>query len=288
MTETAGTIRMAGRRQSRPVTAVLRGAAVIALVVWSMFPILWIVITSLKRRVDILAGPSTFLFTPTLDAYQDVLTSSGSGVLNNLLNSLIVTVAGTVVALLIAALAAYSLSRYSFRGKGGVMQAILASRLLPPVATVVPLFIFFSALGLIDTQIVLVIIYAALNAPFATWLLKSFFDAVPVDLEEAALVDGCSRLGSFWRITFRLAAPGLVATALIIGNMVWNEFMFAFMFTSVHAGTLPVALGELQGSEQTPWQDIAAEATILLLPAVVVGVWAQKYLVRGLTAGAVK
>ena len=102
------------------------------------------------------------------------------------------------------------------------------------------------------------------------------------------MVDGCSRMGAFWRITFRLTAPGLVATGLIVGNMVWNEFMFAFMFTSVHAGTLPVALGELQGSEQTPWQDIAARATLLMLPALVIGVWAQKYLVRGLTAGAVK
>lgn len=265
-----------------------RGAAVIALVLWSLFPILWIVLTSLKSRLDILADTPVFWFTPTLDAYRRTVFSPGSGVLRDLVNSAVVTMGSTVATILLAGLAAYSLARYTFRAKGPVLTFILATRLLPPISAVIPLFLLFSLMNLIDTRTVLVLAYTALNAPFAAWLLKSFFEGVPKELEEAAKIDGCSPMGAFFRVTMRLAAPGIVATGIIAGNMAWNEFLFAFMFTSVDATTLPLALAALKGGEQVAWQDLGARATLLMVPALTVGLWSQKYLVSGLTAGSVK
>ncbi|MBZ2195431.1 carbohydrate ABC transporter permease [Occultella gossypii] len=265
-----------------------RAAAVVALLAWSLFPILWIVLTSLKTRLEILADEPVFWFTPTLDAYRRTLFSPGAGVLSDLLNSVGITMASTVATILVAGLAAYSLARFAFRGKGPVLTFILASRLLPPISAVIPLFLLFSTFGLIDTHAALILVYTALNAPFAAWLLKSFFEGVPKELEEAAELDGCSALGAFFRVTMRLAAPGIVATGIITGNMAWNEFLFAFMFTSVDATTLPLALAELKGGEQIAWQDLGARATLLMLPALTVGLWSQKYLVSGLTAGSLK
>lgn len=255
---------------------------------WSLFPILWIALTSVKTRSQILADVPVFFFTPTLDAYREALFSAGSGVMQDLINSAVITFASTLTTLAIAGLAAFALARYAFRAKGAVMMFILASRLLPPISAIIPLFLLFSLFGLVDTRTGLVLIYTALNAPFAAWLLKSFFEGVPVELEEAAQIDGCSRIGAFLRITLRLAAPGLVAVGIIIGSMSWNEFLFAFMFTSVDATTLPLTLDELKGGEQITWNELSARATLLMLPALTVGLWSQKYLVSGLTAGSVK
>src|SRR5699024_3672040 len=138
-----------------------------------------------------------FLFTPTLEAYRRMLFSPASSVLHDLINSVIITILSTVATIVVAGLAAYPLARFAFRGKGPVMTFLLASRLLPPIAAVLPLFLLFSLLGLIDTRAALVLIYTALNAPFATWLLKSFFEGVPQELEEAARIDGCSAIGAF-------------------------------------------------------------------------------------------
>lgn len=255
---------------------------------WSLFPILWIALTSLKTRSQILADTPVFFFTPTVEAYRDALFSAGSGVMQDLINSAVITFASTLTTLVVAGLAAFSLARYAFRAKGAVMVFILASRLLPPISAIIPLFLVFSLFGLVDTRTGLVLIYTALNAPFAAWLLKSFFEGVPAELEEAAQIDGCSRIGAFLRITLRLAAPGLVAVGIIIGSMSWNEFLFAFMFTSVDATTLPLTLDELKGGEQITWNELSARATLLMLPALTVGLWSQKYLVSGLTAGSVK
>lgn len=285
MTALDGPVSRPKRRWGRHLP---RTVVIAALLAWSLFPILWIVLTSFKSRLDILADSPVFSFTPTLDAYRRTIFSSGSGVLQDLVNSVVITMASTLATILLAGLAAYALSRYIFRGKGFVLTFILASRLLPPISAVIPLFLLFSVLHLIDTQVVLVLVYTALNAPFAAWLLKSFFEGVPRELEEAAKIDGCSSLGAFFRVTMRLAAPGIVATGIIAGNMAWNEFLFAFMFTSVDATTLPLALAALKGGEQVAWQDLGARATLLMVPALTVGLWSQKYLVSGLTAGSVK
>ena len=286
---TALTLRPIGATvRRRTWNSIGRSSLLAALILWSLFPIFWIVLSSFKTRLDVLSSTPLLVFSPTIDAYRRAIFSPTAGVLPDLVNSAVITVGATFLTLAVSGLAAYALARYVFRAKGVVMGYILASRLLPPISAVVPLFLLFSLFNLVDTRTGLVLIYTALNAPFAAWLLKSFFEGVPRELEEAAKIDGCSSLGAFLRITLRLAAPGLVATGIIVGNLAWNEFLFAFMFTATEATTLPLSLAELTGAEQLPWQDLSARATVLMLPALTIGIWAQKYLVSGLTAGAVK
>lgn len=262
------------------------GVFVALLLMWSLVPIVWIGLTSFKTRTQIFSSPPTFFFEPNLEGYFRALSSDG--ILPQLTNSVVVALATTALSLLLGVLAAYAVSRYRFVGRSGVMMGLLASRLFPPIAAVVPLYLLASSLRLVDTVWVLILIYTALNVPFAVWLLKSYIDTVPRDIEDAAVVDGCSTLGVIRKVTLPLMAPGLLATGVFVFVLAWNEFMFAFMFTSVEARTVPVVLAQAQGDEIIFWQDLAAQATILILPAVVLGVLMQKYLVRGLSGGAVK
>ena len=263
-----------------------RGLTVALLVMWSLGPILWIVMTSLKTRVQIIASPPLLVFTPNLDGYARALGSGG--IIRQLGNTVTISVATTVLSLAIGVLAAYAFSRYRFPGRSTLMLGLLATRLFPPIAAVVPLFIVANSLDLIDTRQVLILIYTALNVPFAAWLLKSYIDAVPRDVEEAAIVDGCSTMGVLWRVTVPLMAPGLLATGVFVFILAWNEFMFAFMFTSVVARTVPVVLADARGDEIIFWQDLASQATLLILPAVLLGFLMQRYIVRGLAGGAVR
>ena len=265
---------------------VLRAAVVGVLVAWSLGPIVWIVLTSFKTRVEIIAYPPSFIFTPNFDGYARALSSNG--ILPQLENTLVVAAGSTTLSLLLAVLAAYAFSRFRFRGRSALMIGLLATRLFPPIAAVVPLFIAANALNLVDTREVLILIYTALNVPFAVWLLKSYIDTVPREIEEAAIVDGCTTLGVIRRVTLPLMVPGLLATGVFVFVLAWNEFMFAYMFTSVDARTVPVTLAEARGDEIVFWQDLAAQATLLILPAVLLGVLMQRYLVRGLSGGAVK
>ena len=165
---------------------------------------------------------------------------------------------------------------------------MLATRLLPPVTAVVPLYLLFRYLEILDTRFILILIYTALNIPFATWLMKAFFDGIPKELEEAAALDGCGALRTLARVTFPLASSGIAATSIFVFLLAWNEFMFAFMLTNVHARTIPVRLAETMGEMQVFWQDMSTLATLIMLPALLVGFFMQRYLIRALTAGAVK
>jgi multiple sugar transport system permease protein len=256
--------------------------------IWSLTPIAWNVLTSLKQRVDIFTSPPKLFFEPTFEYYGHALGSSSTSVYSNLKNSLIVACGTAVLALSFSTMAAYALSRYRFRGRRQVMFMILASRLLPPISAVVPLFMMMNSLGLIDTYWVLLLILGALNIPFSTWLLKSFIDTVPKDIEESAQVEGCSTLQALWHVTMPLVAPGLAATAIFVFVLTWNEFVFAFIFTSVDVRTMPVLLSEARGADQFFWQDMAAQSTILMVPVLLLALYLQRYLVKGLTAGAIK
>jgi multiple sugar transport system permease protein len=257
--------------------------------VWSLLPIAWNVVTSLKTRLEIFASPPVFFFTPDFSAYARALaTTGGLSIWPNMRNSVIISGVSTVATVLLAALAAYSFSRYRFAGRRGLLYTMLATRLLPPMTTVIPLFLLMSRLKLIDTHLVLIIIYTALNIPFATWLTKSFFDTIPRELEEAAMIDGCSGLRAMWNVTMPLAAPGLAAAAIFVFVAAWNEFTFAYMFTTSQARTLPMLIAQAQGDDQIFWQDMSAQATLLMVLPLLVALLMQRNLVRGLTAGALK
>lgn len=262
-----------------------------ALLLWSLFaliPIVWIISTSLKDRVDIFTVPPKFFFNPSFEAYKKFLLPGPDSILRILSNSAIVALGTVILTLLLSSLAAYAFSRYRFRGRQGLLFFMMATRLLPPITAVIPLFLMMNDLGFIDTRRVLIIIYTALNIPFATWMMKSFFDAVPKELEESARIDGCSSLGALLRITVPLAAPGFAATSIFIFILAWNEFLFAFIFTSVEARTVPVIIPETVGEFQIFWQDMATLATLLMIPTIGFAIFAQRHLVKGLTTGALK
>lgn len=258
------------------------------LVAWSLTPILWNILTSFKSRTDIFSIPPTFLFTPNLDGWMTALTRGGRSVYPTLSNSLIVAVGTTGLTLIIACLGAYAFARYRFRGRTPIFAVLLATRLLPPIAAVVPLYILMSDIGLIDTQLVLILIYSALHVPFAIWLLKSFIEAVPRELEESAKVEGCNAVQALRRVTFPLVMPGVAATGAFVFILAWNEFMFAFLFTAFNARTLPVKISEVRGESIVYWQDMAAQTTILMIPTLLLALYLQKYLVKGLTSGSMK
>lgn len=260
--------------------------AIVLLVLWSLGPIVWILLTSFKTRLDIIASPPVFVFAPNLDAYARAF--GANGIIPQLQNSIAVALSTTALSLALGVLAAYAFSRYRFAGRSALMVGLLAARLFPPIAAVVPLFLAASGLNMMDTIPTLVIIYTALNVPFAVWLLKTYIDTIPHEIEESATVEGAGVLRTIWQITLPLIAPGLMATGVFVFVLAWNEFMFAFMFTTVDARTVPVVLAEARGDEIIFWQDLAAQAVILILPTILLGLLMQRYLVRGLAAGAVK
>lgn len=255
---------------------------------FSLVPILWIVLTSFKHRVDILASTPRLVFEPQVESYARLLLHQGSTILRNLQNSAIVALLTTAAVLVLATLAAYAFSRYRFRGRYGLLLGLLATRLLPPITTVIPLFLLWNRWRLVDTHLGLILIYSALNIPLAVWMMKAFLDGVPAELEQAAMIDGCSRLGALGRVTLPLAAPGLAATAVFVFVLAWNEFMFAFIFTSVQAKTMPVIIAQGLGELQVEWTDIATLGTVVMLPTLLLTFLAQRHLVQGLTAGALK
>jgi multiple sugar transport system permease protein len=187
----------------------------------------------------------------------------------------------------VGSLAAYSLARFRIGGKHLAFW-ILSIRMMPPIASILPLFLFYRFLRILDTYQALVITYSILNIPFAVWMLKGFFEELPAELEEAALVDGAGRLGAFYRIALPLIAPGLVATALFCFMFSWNDFFFALIITRSRVTPLTVVIAGMIGGHEILWAEIAAVATMASFPVIAIAVILQRYLVRGLTLGAIK
>lgn len=270
----------------RYLAGAIKWTLIVLLLAWSLTPILWNIATSLKVRAQIFEYPPVFFFRPTTDGYEQAL--GQQGIYPQLQNSLVIATTTTLLTLTFGLLAAYAFSRYEFPGRKPFMYSLIAARLLPPISAVGPLYTLASDMNLIDTQRVLILIYTALNIPFAAWLLKSYVDTIPKELEEAAALEGCGAIRTLRHITIPLMKGGLLATGTFVFVLAWNEFMFAFMFTVVRARTLPVILAESRGDETVLWQLLTAQATILMVPTVILGLFLQKYLVRGLTAGAVR
>lgn len=258
------------------------------LLFFSLLPIIWIVLTSIKNEQQIFSIPPQIFVKPDFSIYSVFLGMGSNSAIPFIWNSFFIATITTVLTVILASLAAYAFSRYQFKWANKLLILMLASRLLPPVTAVVPLYLMFRYLNLLDTKFVLIIIYTALEIPFATWLMKAFFDGIPKELEEAAALDGCNAIQIIYKITMPLASPGIAATSIFVFILAWNEFMFAFMFTSVNVRTIPVRLAETMGEMQVYWQEMATLATVIMLPALVIGFFMQKYLVRAITAGAVK
>jgi len=268
---------------SRPLKAafaVLIGVAFIGY----LSPLIWLVLSSFKNRVDIFATPPSFIFHPTLSNYVVAFGQKGFG--TNLRNSVIVAVASSAIALLIGIPAAYRLSRHRSRFQGAFLLALLAARLLPAMVLSVPLFVLASDVGLSGTYVAVVAAHLTFSIPFTVWMMRGFFLAVPASLDEAARLDGCSEISAFFRIVLPLTRGGVAATAIFLLINSWNEFLFALILTGRSTATLPVAIPNLLTPIGTFWGQIAAVATVTVIPVCVFAFVVQKYMVAGLTGGA--
>ncbi|MFN8664310.1 MAG: carbohydrate ABC transporter permease [Thermomicrobiales bacterium] len=257
-----------------------------AVVILFLLPILWLVSTAFKTRADAFAMPPIWVFTPTFDNFAEALNQAGF--LHQYGNSIIVAVATTAISLLLGVPAAYGLTRFRFRGKRAVALFILSTRFVPFIGMLFPLYIIFNALGLLDTYQGLIILHVTFALVTVIWMMRGYFMQVPVELEEASMCDGTSRLGALFRVVIPLAAPGMAAVSVFTFIISWNEFLFALMFTRNQVKTAPVALVSFMSFEGINWGPMAAAGLLVLAPVFLFSLFVLRYLVAGLSMGAVK
>ena len=256
------------------------------LLAWA-FPVVWSVLNSLKTDRDALAYPPKLIFSPTSEAYRDVLFGSAS-ILPNLVSSMVISVGTTIVTMLMAVPAAYALARLRFTGKKSAGFYVLATQMLPPVGIIIPYFLVLRNIGWIDTYQGIILIYLSFSLPFAIWLLVSYFEDIPFEMEEAAYLDGASRMKTLWRIIIPQVRGGIAVTVVFVFLNAWNEFLFAVVLSGNTVRPVTVAMFNFVSVEQTLWAKLAAVSVLAMLPVVILGIVAQKNIVKGLTVGAVK
>jgi len=249
--------------------------------------------TSIKENRDVYAVPAKFVdFQVTLAHYKDVFvaTDGGSSALSvAFLNSVVVAGVSTALATVLGVPAAWAYSRFAVKAKKDQLFFILSTRFMPPVVVVIPIFLMYRLVGLIDTPLGLILIYTAFNLPFTIWMMKGFIDEVPAEYEEAAMLDGYSRIEAFWRVTLPLLVPGIVATAVFALIFSWNEFVYAiFLITDPASRTAPPAIAGLIGGTTVDWGLVAASAMVFAIPVLVFAFLVRRHLVAGVTLGAVR
>lgn len=276
---------MISRPALRKISALTRYLFLGVILVVTTFPIYYMFTTSFKIPIQTYE-PSIWIFKPTLENYRSLF--DHYRVLKNLLNSTIITVASVVISLIIGSLAAYGLAKYEFRFKETIAGWMLSIRFLPAMVGVIPLFLIANALGVIDTYGLLIASYLTFNVPFATWMLRGFFEEIPNELEEAALVDGASRLQALVQVVAPLARPGFFATAALLVIQTWNEFALALFLATNNVRTMPTVTSQFQTVRGVLWGEMTALGVLTTLPVLAFALLARKYLIRGLTFGALK
>jgi len=270
-------------------------AAIVSVIYF--FPVLWIILTAFKSYGDALAVPPKFIFTPTLDNFVAVFSraySSGSkaqdtGFSLYFFNSIFISGTSVILALIIGTLAAFGFSRYPLKGNDIYLFVILTTRMLPAIVVIIPIFLMFRVVGLSGTYAGIIFLYTAFNLPFAIWMMKSFFDELSPDVEDAARLDGSSDRGVFFKICLPQVKAGLAATAVFGLILTWNEFLFALLLGGIETRTVPVAMAQTVGGDiGVRWGLLAAIETLFLIPVILVTFALQEYLLRGVTFGTIK
>ena len=277
-----------------------------ALLVWAfvcLFPIYWTVTTSFKSAVDVTQGH----LVPWLDFVPDwrgwralglspdtigQMSTAREEFVKRITNSVVASLGASTLAIVLGSLAAYGLSRFSYRfgpmRNKDISFFFVSQLILPPVVLALPLLVLYRELALLDTRMGLILLYTLMVLPIVVWIMRDQFDTIPVELEQAAYVDGCSIWGAFLRIVLPIALPGMVAAFILAMILCWNEYFFAALLTSTNAKTLPVMVASQTGSQGINWWAMAALSTAAIAPLAIIGVLLERYIVRGLTAGAIK
>jgi multiple sugar transport system permease protein/raffinose/stachyose/melibiose transport system permease protein len=279
---------VAGERKQRATAHIVVAIASIVLVLVCLFPFAWMAVSSIKKLPELFTVPPHWLpEEPTLANYWTVLFSSN--IPHYFLNSVIISVGATALALILAVFAAYGFARFEFQGKAFLQSFVLVGQLLPTAAIIVPLFITLRYLHLINTYWGLILVYMIITLPLSVWMLTSYMRGIPVELEEAATIDGASRLGVLFRITLPLSMPGVVAVVVYSFVTCWNEFVFALCFAQdASVKTLPIGLSEFSTEFNTDWGGVMAASMVMTLPVAFLFLAFQRLFVGGLTAGATK
>jgi multiple sugar transport system permease protein len=288
---------------SEPLKKTLIYAALILWTVIALFPIYWTFSTTFKVAKDVQLGnivpylqyEPNWLGLRAIGLSPDTIfefSTPREEFMKRFWNSILASCGGAGLALVIGSLAAYGLSRFTFKfgpwGNKDISFFFLSQLILPPVVLAMPFLVLYKELALLDSLIGLILVYALTVLPIVIWIMRDQFDSIPLELEQAALVDGCSSWGAFLRIVVPIALPGMVAAFILSVILCWNEYFFAALLTSTNAKTLPVMVASQTGSQGISWWSMAALASAAILPLIVIGIFLERYIVKGLTAGAVK
>jgi len=275
-----------GSKPSFARRVALAAVAGLLLSVWA-FPVLWALLTSFKSERDVLAYPPVFIFEPTLAHYREVLFGASS-ILPNLWSSVVVATSATVLTMLLALPAGYAIARLRYPGKRASGFYVLATQMLPPVGLVIPYYLALQKVGALDTYSGMVLIYLTFSLPFAIWLMVSYFEDIPFEMEEAALLDRAGRLRALWYVVLPQVRGGIAVTTVFVFLNAWNEFLFAVVLGGNRVRPVTVAMFNFISVEQTQWAKLAAGAMVAMAPVILIGLLAQRHIVKGLTVGAVK
>jgi multiple sugar transport system permease protein len=265
------------------------GLALIAAVLLSVWiiPVVWGLLTSLKTERDVLAYPPLIIFEPTLAHYREVLFGA-STILPNLISSVIVAGSATLLTMLFAVPAAYALARLNLPAKRTGGFYVLATQMLPPVGLIIPYYLILQRIGALDTYGGMIGIYLTFSLPFAVWLMVSYFEDIPPEMEEAALLDRAGRLRTLWHVILPQVRGGIAVTTIFVFLNAWNEFLFAVVLAGNRVRPVTVAMFNFISVEQTQWARLAAGSMLAMAPVIILGLLAQRHIVKGLTVGAVK
>ena len=273
------------RKIKRSVSRILLYAGIIFICFIAIFPYLWMVLVSMKEKV-LVYQPEIIFFSPTFANYINVFKNRGLG--GYLVNSAIVASLNCVISLFLGSLTAYALARYEFRHREKYALFLTFIRILPAVASVIPIYVIAASMKMLDTHGLLITVYLLFNIPFTVLMMRGFFEEIPVEIEEAARVDGCTALQTLVKVVLPLAKPGLVATAIFCVINSWNEFLYAMLLTTYKASTTPTIVQMFKTISGVIWGEMSAVGTVATLPVLVFAMLVQKQMVRGLSFGAVK
>jgi multiple sugar transport system permease protein len=269
-----------------PASRVAVGVLLAVAMAWTLVPLVWMVLSSFKSSADVTASTPKLFFTPTFDNYRNLFTGAND-LAPYIWHSVVAATLSAVLSVALGALAGFGLSRSMMRNKHQLSFWIISTRMAPIAAVILPLFLMFRLAGLIDSLPGLVLAYMTFNLPFAIWLMSAFFSDVPPSIEESALVAGCTRWQAFWHVVLPLSKAGLVTTGVLCLVFAWNDYAFATVISGPSSQTLPIAASQLVTQTGIDWGQLTAIGTIVVLPMILAGLAVRRWLVTGLTLGAV-